>query len=91
MGLSHGLDDPRYQARWKRIVRIVRRRDGGRCRQCQRSYRRLEVHHVRRVVDGGAPFDLANLITLCNVCHIREHRPPDPQDVTDWLAFVRKM
>lgn len=29
----------------------------------------LEVHHITPISDGGAPADLDNLVTLCNVCH----------------------
>lgn len=32
----------------------------------------LELHHLKRHVEGGAN-TIANLITLCNVCHDRRH------------------
>lgn len=33
----------------------------------------LHVHHVERVQDGGDPYALDNLITLCAPCHARLH------------------
>lgn len=60
----------------------VLERDGYRCTGCGWTYaalhpedprRRLELHHRRYHVHGGAN-DVANLLTLCNVCHDIEHR-----------------
>jgi 5-methylcytosine-specific restriction endonuclease McrA len=34
----------------------------------------LQVHHVVRLEDGGAEFDLNNLVTLCVGCHGEQHR-----------------
>lgn len=33
----------------------------------------LVVHHKKTLLEGGAPFDLANLETLCNACHATVH------------------
>jgi len=33
-----------------------------------------EVHHVLALSEGGAPFDLSNLESLCGSCHGRETR-----------------
>lgn len=42
-------------------------RDGWRCVLCN-SVRRLEVHHVKSLKDGGT-HELGNLQTLCRACH----------------------
>ena len=47
-------------------------RDGYRCQRCARAWR-LEVHHKHSLRDGGAAFDLDNLMTLCHRCHQGEH------------------
>jgi 5-methylcytosine-specific restriction protein A len=31
-----------------------------------------EVHHRIAMEDGGAPFDMANLVSTCKPCHSRE-------------------
>jgi hypothetical protein len=56
------------------VVRLVWRRDGGRCRVdgC-RSSRGLEVHHIVHRADGGN-HDPLNLATLCSSCHLAHHR-----------------
>ena len=56
------------------VVRLVWRRDGGRCRipGC-RSTRGLEIHHLIHRADGGN-HDIKNLILACSSCHIVHHR-----------------
>ena len=56
------------------VVRLVWRRDGGRCRApgC-RSTRELEIHHVVHRADGGT-HDVMNLILSCSSCHLAHHR-----------------
>lgn len=60
----------------------VLERDGSACVNCKWTYakripgdprQRLELHHKQHHAKGGANDD-ANLITLCNVCHDKEHR-----------------
>lgn len=76
--------------RWARARRAVLDRDGWRCTKCGRPGR-LEVHHVTPLRDGGAAFDLANLVTLCRDCHIALHRePPDPERAA-WQAKLRDL
>ena len=43
-----------------------------RCQGCGRFYG-LQVHHRKRLADGGDPFDLSNLRVLCHRCHVKEH------------------
>jgi hypothetical protein len=56
------------------VVRLVWRRDGGRCRVpgC-RSARGLEIHHLVHRADGGI-HDASNLALLCSACHLAHHR-----------------
>ena len=56
------------------VVRLVWRRDGGRCRVpgC-RSARGLEVHHIVHRADGGG-HEAENLCLLCSSCHGAHHR-----------------
>jgi 5-methylcytosine-specific restriction endonuclease McrA len=58
----------RGSARFKKLREFVKARDGHRCQQCG-SGLQLEVHHIVALASGGAPFDPANLVTLCRSCH----------------------
>ena len=58
-------------ARWRRVRREVFERDGWRCRECGKAGR-LECDHVEPLEHGGAPWDMANLQTLCRTCHIEK-------------------
>lgn len=70
----------RYGAHWKATRLAVYERDGNRCRACgaERAVdRRLIAAHLqdrRWFVERGVPVDLAdhpaNLVALCNPCHI---------------------
>ncbi|MDE0456255.1 MAG: HNH endonuclease [Chromatiales bacterium] len=59
--------------RWELVRLRVMERDGWRCRRCGKAGR-LEVDHVLPVSAGGAPFDPANLQTLCRGCHTDKTR-----------------
>ena len=63
----------RSSARWQNLRKLAKQRDGRRCTSYG-STDRLEVHHVVPIEDGGAEFDLDNLITLCSSCHHDRHR-----------------
>ncbi|MDQ3964923.1 MAG: hypothetical protein M3246_00470 [Actinomycetota bacterium] len=56
---------------WVIIKRQVHRRDGYRCRLCNRGDRPLHVHH--RTYSTYDEERLEDLITLCNVCHRNFH------------------
>ena len=62
--------------RWARARAAALKRDGFRCVQCGRfGGRGLEVDHVTPISEGGAPFDLANLQSLCGwPCHADKTR-----------------
>ena len=70
MSRHHARLHPR---RWAAVRRLVFRRDGYRCRRCGKAGR-LEAHHVKRLEDGGDPYDLDNIESRCRDCHISEHR-----------------
>ena len=56
---------------YRRLTRRVLERDGWRCRKCG-ALDNLQIHHqVKRSQQGNDA--LANLVTLCAHCHIREH------------------
>jgi 5-methylcytosine-specific restriction endonuclease McrA len=69
---SHPVLLTRHTHRWKKLRRIALARDGHRCTSCGTNGGRLEVHHITPLDRGGQPFDLANLATLCPLCHHRE-------------------
>ena len=73
--------------RWDRVRRIAFARDNWRCRACGKAGR-LEAHHVRPLHQGGAPYDLDNLETLCRPCHIDRHRPKLTPGEAAWRALV---
>jgi 5-methylcytosine-specific restriction endonuclease McrA len=54
---------------------MVRIRDGHRCVNCGTTDS-LSVHHERPVRQGGNPFDMDNLVTLCAHCHAEAERGP---------------
>ena len=68
--------------RWARVRRLVFLRDGYRCCSCGRAGR-LECDHVTPQFQGGDPYELDNLQTLCRTCHIaktaRENERVDPE------------
>ena len=62
---------------WWELQKRVFRRDNNTCRKCgitkaeaETKGRKMQVHHIRRLADGGtnAP---TNLMTVCSRCHKR--------------------
>ena len=76
--------------RWARARRATFARDRWRCTACGRPGR-LECHHVVALEDGGEPYSLANLSTLCRDCHIARHRRKLSPGVAAWRALVAAM
>jgi 5-methylcytosine-specific restriction endonuclease McrA len=58
----------RDQRRWKTIAQAAKARDRHQCRQCG-STKKLEAHHIVPLAEGGAAYDLENVVTLCAACH----------------------
>lgn len=71
-GIRYGM----REYRWQMLRAAILERDRHTCRECGRvpvyGYVRLEVHHKRRVADGGS-YKPWNLVTLCQHCHRRQH------------------
>ena len=63
------LDSRRWQLARRQCFALA----GYRCARCGKVGR-LECHHRVRLEDGGAPYDLSNLETLCRSCHVEHHR-----------------
>ena len=60
-------------AAWKLARQARLDLDAHACTWCGHSGDRLEVHHRVPLAEGGAPFDIDNLQTLCFWCHIEIH------------------
>jgi 5-methylcytosine-specific restriction endonuclease McrA len=83
----------RNSAQWQKARAAAKQRDGNRCVHCGAT-EGLQVHHVVRLEDGGAAFELNNLVTLCVGCHGEQHRG-DPgstgrQALTPATSFSRE-
>ena len=78
-------------ARWSRARRLTLKRDGYRCAGCGKAGR-LEVHHVRELAKGGAPYAPENLKTVCRGCHIaltaKSNRRFEPPHVVAWRTLA---
>lgn len=76
---------------WQCVRRVVLQRDKYRCTKCARAGR-LEVHHIRSLREGGAPFDPANCKALCRDCHFDAHRGdvrgPVARDRQEWIDLI---
>lgn len=59
-----------HSAAWKRLRKAVLHRDGYECKRCG-SKLKLEVHHIKKMIDGGEPMDMNNLMVLCKLCHFK--------------------
>ena len=60
----------RKGARWRRVRLEVLERDGWTCAHCGRQAD--TVDHRIPLKNGGAPYDLDNLATLCRPCNSRK-------------------
>jgi len=67
-----------YSLEWEEISKLIRERDGNKCRRCGLSEEdgiTLVVHHICPRKEGGSNWH-SNLITLCRTCHAEvEDRP----------------
>lgn len=76
---------------WLSFSNKVKRRDGYRCLQCDRSQDQvtLQVHHEIYVA-GKAPWEyaLSDCLTLCKGCHAREHGLIQPQSGWSLLSIT---
>ncbi len=60
---------------WKRTRRRVLVRDGGRCQLGLEGClgRASAVDHVTELFEGGAAFDMGNLVAACKPCNSKKH------------------
>jgi hypothetical protein len=59
---------------WRRVRTKVYERDGYVCTVCEDAASGpLHAHHETPLSEGGEPFDLDNLVTVCAPCHYAIH------------------
>jgi 5-methylcytosine-specific restriction enzyme A len=80
--------------RWKAVRLMAKRRDGWKCVSCGIKGVRLEVDHIKALRNGGAPYDLNNLQSLCARCHTKKTRiecghPEKTPERKAWDALLR--
>lgn len=84
--ISHGgdgdlerINEAKRKSAWRKSAKrrwslSVKRRDGLQCRYCS-STNRLHAHHIKpKAQYPEYEFDVDNGITLCESCHLNEHR-----------------
>lgn len=76
-------------ARWKRLRKAAKDRDGWRCKLCGKAGR-LEVHHIRSPFDGAPMWDIENLRTLCRSCHFQTHNADRKRQRLAMMAAPRR-
>ena len=76
-------------ARWERVRRAAKERDGWRCVKCGLAGPKLEVHHLVELHKGGAPYDLLNVATYCYRCHRVAHGYSESEKKSRWKALVK--
>ena len=81
MGGKHGRTVYRTPL-WARVRRAVLERDDWTCQSC--GCPGTEVHHLAKLEAGGAPYDPANLETLCRGCHLAQHHPKAARRNSAW-------
>lgn len=73
-----------YESRqWRLMVEVVRTRDNGLCQLCLKNKRATLislVHHIKPISEGGQPYSLDNLISLCTLCHSHTHSVYDKSE-----------
>ena len=72
---------------WSSFRRRLLNERGWRCSECGKAGA-LEIHHKRRLHEGGDPFDESNCAILCSGCHIAVHRPPPDPAREAWKKLV---
>ncbi len=62
----------KWRSNWQKARLQALERAKNRCEKCRTIDVQLDVHHKKRVVDGGTD-DLSNLQVLCVTCHAAVH------------------
>ncbi|ARE87386.1 HNH endonuclease [Clostridium formicaceticum] len=69
-----------YQSKeWKKARTMTLIRDNYLCQDCldSRITYATMVHHITPIVEGGEPYDVNNLVSLCDSCHGDRHSEID--------------
>lgn len=69
--------------KWKLLRQVALNRAEGCCEECY-SIGEIQVHHKKPVAQGGAIFDIDNLIVLCRSCHLEAHRKIEVEKMPVW-------
>jgi 5-methylcytosine-specific restriction endonuclease McrA len=65
----------RHLREYRQWTRAVRARDGNACQHCGKSSGRIHAHHIKSILEHpGLAYEVANGLTLCASCHMREER-----------------
>jgi len=65
--------DWREKSKWNETRFAVYQRDDYTCQDCGKSDCEVHAHHTEFVSNGGAKYDMDNLVTLCKNCHMSIH------------------
>ncbi len=57
--------------KWKHVRKLALQRDLGWCVMCKERAASV-VDHIKELKDGGSPYDLNNLQSLCDRCHAKK-------------------
>ena len=76
--------------RWEAVRRAAFERDSYRCLECGLPGA-LEAHHEPPLRDGGDPYDLAGVMTLCRQCHTDRHRRELTPAEAAWRSLVDEL
>ena len=82
--------------RWRKLRARIVESSGWPCQWCEAeglTVAGVEVHHIKAIRDGGAPFAADNLVLLCRKCHelTRQRKEPDPAAVVAWREFTNQL
>ena len=83
-----------HTKRWRALRGIALTRDEGWCVHCRKEGRTVPaeiVHHKTPIRDGGAPWAVSNLESVCRACHAAEHAPEASPDQMGWARLVREL
>lgn len=81
-------------SRWKRIKKVIRIRDGGKCQECGETKGFLDVHHITYENLFNESKHTNDLVLLCRNCHKDVHgkkkrmekRKKDPK----WIKWIKE-
>jgi len=72
---------------WKKIRRLVLKRDNNICKECG-SVLNIQVHHIEYTTRGTEHQNLSLLVSLCDSCHSKTHRIRDLEQMQQRFEFL---